>query len=75
MIVHYTTVLACVLGGISPAGGAGKVAGLFASVAVLQVVATGFNLMGLSTHLASAMWGLILVFVIVINRTFFAEMS
>jgi ribose/xylose/arabinose/galactoside ABC-type transport system permease subunit len=47
--------------------------GLFAAVAVLQVVATGFNLLRLSSHLATALWGIILVFVIVLNRTFFAE--
>jgi ribose/xylose/arabinose/galactoside ABC-type transport system permease subunit len=32
------------------------------------VVATGFNLLGLSSHLASALWGLILLGVIAINR-------
>jgi len=65
------TVLACVLGGVSPAGGFGRVVGLFVAVAILQVVATGFNLMRLSSHLATALWGIILIFVIVINRTFF----
>lgn len=65
------TVLACVLGGVSPSGGFGKVIGLFGAVAVLQIVATGFNLMRLSLHLATALWGIILLFVIVINRLFF----
>jgi len=69
------TVLACVLGGISPAGGSGKVFGLFMSIVVLQVVATGFNLLGLSSHLASALWGAILIFVIVVNRAIFKTSS
>jgi simple sugar transport system permease protein len=52
------TVLACVLGGVSPSGGSGKVLGVAISVTVLQIVATGFNLLGFSSHLASALWGL-----------------
>ncbi len=62
------TVLACVLGGVNPAGGYGKVMGVFASIVVLQVVATGFNLLGFSSHLANALWGLILLIVMLINR-------
>ncbi len=62
------TVLACVLGGVDPAGGFGRLPGVVVSIVVLQVVATGFNLLGLSSHLASALWGLILIGVIAINR-------
>ena len=62
------TVLACVLGGVNPAGGFGKVSGLFIAIVVLQIVATGFNLLRLSSHLANALWGLILIFVIIINK-------
>ncbi len=67
------TVLACVLGGVNPSGGFGKVGGLILSMVVLQVVATGFNLLGLSSHLASALWGIILVSVILTNRLIFAR--
>ncbi|MCD6156010.1 MAG: ABC transporter permease [Candidatus Atribacteria bacterium] len=62
------TVLACVLGGVDPAGGFGRLPGVVVSIVVLQVVATGFNLLGLSSHLASALWGLILIGVIAVNR-------
>jgi len=62
------TVLACVLGGVDPAGGFGRLPGVVVSIVVLQVVATGFNLLGLSSHLASALWGLILLGVIAVNR-------
>jgi ribose/xylose/arabinose/galactoside ABC-type transport system permease subunit len=65
------TVLACVLGGVSPAGGVGKAIGIFLAVAVLQVISTSFNLLGLSSHLASAIWGVILVAVIMTNRAVF----
>lgn len=63
------TVLIAVLGGIDPAGGAGTVAGLIVAVVILQMVATGFNLLGLSQHLANALWGAILILVIAIRRS------
>ncbi len=66
------TVLACVLGGVSPSGGSGRVWGIVVSVVVLQVVATGFNLLGFSSHLASALWGMILLGVVLFNRLFLA---
>lgn len=63
------TVLIAVLGGIDPAGGVGTVVGLVIAVVILQVVATGFNLVGLSQHLANALWGVILVLVIIFRRS------
>lgn len=62
------TVLISVLGGVDPAGGVGTVLGVAIAVAILQVVATGFNLVGLSSHLANALWGIILLFVIAFRR-------
>jgi simple sugar transport system permease protein len=62
------TVLIAVLGGVDPSGGAATVTGLMVAVAILQVVATGFNLMGFSAHLANALWGVILVLVIMLRR-------
>lgn len=63
------TVLTCVLGGVSPSGGKGGVLGVVIAVVILQIVSTGFNLLKLSSHLANALWGIILVGVIVTNRT------
>lgn len=62
------TVLICVLGGINPAGGSGEVIGLVIAIAILQIVASGFNLLGFSSHLANALWGIILIVVIIFNR-------
>ncbi len=67
------TVLACVLGGIDPAGGRGRVVGLLVAVTVLQVVSSGFNLLGLSSYLALALWGIILMAVILANRLLVAS--
>src|SRR5262249_36650911 len=62
------TILAAILGGIDPYGGFGRVAGLFVALVILQVVASGFNLMNFSPHLALASWGLILIVVIAGRR-------
>jgi len=63
------TVLVCVLGVVDPAGGVGRVVDVAVALAILQTVATGFNLMGLSSHLANALWGAILILVIIIRRS------
>ena len=55
------TILAAVLGGIDPFGGAGKVAGLVLALAILQFISSAFNLLGFSPHLTLAIWGGILL--------------
>jgi simple sugar transport system permease protein len=62
------TILAAILGGIDPYGGFGGVGGLFVALWILQVVASGFNLMNVSPHLALASWGMILLLVMAIKR-------
>jgi len=57
------TILAAVLGGVDPFGGFGKVAGLMLSLAVLQVLASASNLLGLSDYLKLAVWGFVLIVV------------
>ena len=55
------TVLAIVLGGTDPFGGAGKVSHVFCALLVLQVIATGLSLLGLSLHFNLAVWGITLI--------------
>src|SRR5215470_12393162 len=55
------TILAAVLGGIDPFGGFGRISGLMIALVVLQVIASGFNLLGTSQHLTLAIWGLTLI--------------
>lgn len=62
------TILAAILGGVDPYGGFGGVGGLFVALWILQVVASGFNLMNVSPQLALASWGLILLLVMAVNR-------
>jgi simple sugar transport system permease protein len=54
------TVLACFLGGVNPFGGFGKVSSVFLALIILQLLASGLNLIGASQHLATAIWGLLL---------------
>jgi simple sugar transport system permease protein len=62
------TVLAAILGGVDPYGGFGRIAGLFIALWVLQIIASGFNLMNVSPHLALACWGAILLLVMTVKR-------
>ena len=61
------TVLASVLGGTSAAGGFGKVSGLVIALIILQIVSSGLNLLRVSNFLTIAIWGIILILVMVIN--------
>ena len=62
------TILAAILGGIDPYGGFGRISGLFVALWVLQTIASGFNLLNISPHLALASWGLILLLVMAAKR-------
>ncbi|KAB0678845.1 ABC transporter permease [Aureimonas leprariae] len=58
------TILAAVLGGVDPFGGFGTIGGLMLALGILQVISSGFNQFGLSNYLTVAIWGLILILVV-----------
>jgi simple sugar transport system permease protein len=62
------TILAAVLGGVDPFGGFGKILGLVLALAILQVISSGLNLLGMSAHLTLALWGGILIFILFLNQ-------
>lgn len=62
------TVLASVLGGTSATGGFGKVSGLVIALAILQIVSSGLNLLRVSAFLTIAIWGAILILVMIIGH-------
>jgi len=62
------TILAAVLGGVNPDGGFGKILGLVLSLLVLQVMSSGLNLLGFSTHLTVALWGIILILILSLHH-------
>jgi simple sugar transport system permease protein len=61
------TILAAVLGGVDPFGGFGTVGGLMLALAILQIISSGFNQFGLSNYLTVALWGAILIFVVMVQ--------
>jgi simple sugar transport system permease protein len=61
------TVLASVLGGTSAAGGFGTVSGLVIALVILQMVSSGLNLLRVSSFMTIAIWGMILILVMVVN--------
>jgi simple sugar transport system permease protein len=62
------TVLAAVLGGTSASGGFGKVLGVVLAVIMLQLIASGLNLLGVDPFFAIATWGAILLIVMALNH-------
>lgn len=61
------TVLACFLGRVDPFGGFGRVAPVILALVILQVIGSGLNLLGTNQHLATALWGGILISVMVMR--------
>jgi len=62
------TVLASVFGGVDPNGGFGKVGGLVLSLFILQMVASGLNLLGVSSFLAVTLWGVLLIGIMIVQK-------
>ena len=61
-------ILIVILGGVSPFGGVGKISGVFIAILILQVTSSGINMFSsISVHYRSLIWGLLLLFMIVLN--------
>ena len=60
------TILAAALGCVDPFGGFGRVLGLLLSLLLLHVISTGFNLLGYSPYLTTAIWGITMILAILI---------
>ena len=61
------TVLACFLGGVDPFGGYGRVIPVVVSLVILQILSSGLNLVGANQHMATAVWGMFLIAVMVLR--------
>ena len=59
------TILAAVLGGTSVYGGFGKVTGLVLALVILQIISSSLNLLQVNTFFTKAIWGLILIAVMI----------
>jgi ribose/xylose/arabinose/galactoside ABC-type transport system permease subunit len=62
------TILAAVLGGTSASGGYGRAIGVVFAIIMLQMLASGLNLLGVDPFFAIAMWGAILLTVETLNH-------
>jgi simple sugar transport system permease protein len=63
------TVLACFLGRVDPFGGFGRTVSVVLALVILQVIASGLNALGANQHLATALWGLFLILVMVVRSS------
>ncbi|MGS4946096.1 ABC transporter permease [Meridianimarinicoccus sp. RP-17] len=62
-------VLIAVLGGVNPYGGYGRVVGVVLAVLSMQFLSSGLNMLQVSNFARELIWGLLLLFVMVINVT------
>lgn len=65
------SILICVLGGINPYGGFGKVSGLILAVLSLQFLSSGFNMLQVSNFATQFIWGSLLLAVMAANTVQF----
>jgi simple sugar transport system permease protein len=63
----FQALLTCVLAGISPLGGKGKVYNILLSLIALQILSTGFNMLRVSPLIRDSLFGFLLVISIVLD--------
>lgn len=63
----FQALLTCVLGGISPLGGRGKVYNVLLSLVALQILSTGFNMLRVSPLIRDSIFGFLLVISILLD--------
>ncbi|HCR43748.1 MAG TPA: ABC transporter permease [Ruminococcaceae bacterium] len=61
------TMIVCVIGGISPNGGKGKVQGVIIAIILMQVMSSAFTIMSLSPYTKKLIWGIMLIAVLGLN--------
>lgn len=62
------SILICVLAGVNPNGGKGKVSGMVLAVIILQMLSSGFALFqNISDYYKNLIWGAVLILVMIIN--------
>ncbi|MCI9296497.1 MAG: ABC transporter permease [Lachnospiraceae bacterium] len=62
------SILICVLAGVNPNGGKGKMCGMVIAVIILQMLSSGFALFrNISDYYKNLIWGLVLILVMIVN--------
>lgn len=62
-------ILVCVLAGISPSGGKGKVVGILLALLCLQILQSAFTLWQFTPYAKKLIWGIMLIGLLFINKT------
>jgi len=60
-------VLIAVLGGVNPYGGYGKIIGVVLAVLSMQFLSSGLNMLSVSNFARELIWGVLLIFVMIVN--------
>ena len=62
------TMIVCVIGGIHPSGGRGKVQGVVIAILLMQVMSSSFTILSLSPYTKKLIWGVMLILVLGLNH-------
>ena len=62
------TMIVCVIGGIHPNGGRGKVQGVVVAIVLMQIMSSSFTIMSLSPYTKKLIWGVMLILVLGLNH-------
>lgn len=61
-------ILICVLAGVNPNGGSGKISGIVLAVVILQALSSGFAMFpNISDYYKNLIWGLVLIGIMIVN--------
>lgn len=61
------SIIVVILGGINPAGGFGSISGVIMGLVIIQMIRSGFIIMGLSVFTRNIIFGCVLILVMIIN--------
>lgn len=61
-------ILVCVLGGISPSGGKGKVLGIVIALFAIQILQSSFTMWQITPYAKNMIWGIVLIGLIFLNK-------
>ena len=61
------SILVCVLGGVNPKGGSGKVTGIVLATLAIQMLSSGLNIMNINAYFKQFVYGSLLIIMIISN--------
>lgn len=61
------SILVCVLGGVNPKGGSGKVTGILLATLTIQMLSSGLNMMNINSYFKQFVYGTLLIVMIISN--------